>query len=189
MLRDLRCGTTIIYRTLDWIGWGTRNRRRRPPWYRRDWDWSPFWGWRSACLEGKLEIRFHSCWSLLTKEITQLTMNNKPPFVFYRTVRNVRILCAARQVLSIVIDNGDECEHAECLIAGLRELRKWETMKSVTMGIEVDAISMSTRVTVLYQSGTIVSLTFLAILLICLVPFHHVSIASGREPELLHSTS
>ena len=39
----------------------------------------------------------------------ELTVYNKPPFVFYCTVGNVWIFSATRQVFSIIIDNRDEC--------------------------------------------------------------------------------
>lgn len=53
---------------------------------------------------------------------SQLTMHNKPPFILNCTIGNEWILRAACQILSIVINNRDECEHAQCLIAGFRKL-------------------------------------------------------------------
>lgn len=52
----------------------------------------------------------------------QLTVHNKPPFVLDGAVGYERILSATRQIFSIVLDHGDECEDAQRLIAGLRKL-------------------------------------------------------------------
>lgn len=52
----------------------------------------------------------------------QLTVHDKPPFVLDGAVGYEWILSAACQILSIVLDHGNECEHAQRLIARLREL-------------------------------------------------------------------
>lgn len=52
-------------------------------------------------------------------------MNDESPFIFYCTIWYEWILRATRQVFSIVIYHGNECQNAQWLIACLGKLWKW----------------------------------------------------------------
>ena len=100
-------------------------------------------------------------------------MDNQPPLVFETALRNKGILRPACQELSIVLPGRGERQHTQRLVARLGELRR--------RGVPINEPC--------HQNKSPIGRTCLASRFICRVPIHQVITASGREPELLHSTS
>lgn len=64
-------------------------------------------------FEGKVTQASDATKSHFQQVSSILTVNNQPPFVLYCTIRNEWILSSTRQIFSVIIHGGNECQNTQ----------------------------------------------------------------------------